>query len=374
MRIEPVDFKDLPQATGAWPDSDAVRFLGPAEPVDRDNLGEVVALPGVGDPDAELALRREAPRSYVPAAPAVARLVGASIETTLMCAITSSGSYIADTIRVRRQALRNGYGAASADAWLLPETRADRLEGPAVLVGLPVGRNYFHWWFEAGARWALAADLVPPDALVLTQPLHPHERAVLDLVGVPAERVRELEPGVLLHVDSLLVPSRGVKDGLIAPHAARGLHAMAEATANPARRLFVARRTARRRRLLDEEIVAAALAALGFEEVQSESLSVGEQADLFASASVVVATHGAGLANCCFCPPGALVVELQPEGLDERRRQLYWNLAAAAGLAYAQAICPASGDRAGDLRADPDALSALVARLLEGFPAAADRV
>ncbi|MFM6194129.1 MAG: glycosyltransferase family 61 protein, partial [Planktothrix sp.] len=52
------------------------------------------------------------------------------------------------------------------------------------------------------------------------------------------------------------------------------------------------------------------LEPLNFESVVLESLTISEQAELMASASVVLAPHGAGLSNLVFCQPGTKVIEL----------------------------------------------------------------
>ena len=62
--------------------------------------------------------------------------------------------------------------------------------------------------------------------------------------------------------------------------------------------------------MLNEEEVFALLEPLGFEAITMDGRSIGEQAALFASAAVIVATHGAALANLVFSRPGTTVIEL----------------------------------------------------------------
>ena len=65
------------------------------------------------------------------------------------------------------------------------------------------------------------------------------------------------------------------------------------------RRLYV-RRGAAKRAVLNEDDVLAMLEPRGFEAVVMDDRSVSEQAGIFASASVIVAPHGAALANLVF--------------------------------------------------------------------------
>jgi capsular polysaccharide biosynthesis protein len=62
--------------------------------------------------------------------------------------------------------------------------------------------------------------------------------------------------------------------------------------------------------MLNEDDVRALLEPAGFETVFMEGRSVAEQAELFAAADVIVAPHGAAMANLVFCRPGTVVVEL----------------------------------------------------------------
>jgi capsular polysaccharide biosynthesis protein len=66
--------------------------------------------------------------------------------------------------------------------------------------------------------------------------------------------------------------------------------------------------------------------------VDPGSLPVTEQIRAFAEATVIVAPHGAALANLTFASPGAAVVELFPAGclLPD-----YWRLASSVpGMRY----------------------------------------
>lgn len=76
------------------------------------------------------------------------------------------------------------------------------------------------------------------------------------------------------------------------------------------RRLYVSRSDAASRRVTNEAELLAVLVPAGFEVVVPGSLTVAEQAALFAQASHVVGAHGAGMTNIAFCPPGTRVLEL----------------------------------------------------------------
>ncbi len=58
---------------------------------------------------------------------------------------------------------------------------------------------------------------------------------------------------------------------------------------------------------------------------------MSDQALLFQQAGMVVAPHGAGLANMVFAPPGLRVIELLPDGV---MNWCYRHLAAACGHDY----------------------------------------
>ena len=69
----------------------------------------------------------------------------------------------------------------------------------------------------------------------------------------------------------------------------------------------------------------------GFMAVELESCSWPEQVAMFADAEVILAPHGAALANTVFCQPGALLVEISTRA---GYRDYYFRLAASSGVRY----------------------------------------
>jgi capsular polysaccharide biosynthesis protein len=74
--------------------------------------------------------------------------------------------------------------------------------------------------------------------------------------------------------------------------------------------LFVARSDAVRRVIVNEPELANALQAYGFRIIVPSVLSARQQIEAFSSSNVIVAAHGAALANLVFAPEGAFVIEL----------------------------------------------------------------
>jgi hypothetical protein len=97
-----------------------------------------------------------------------------------------------------------------------------------------------------------------------------------------------------------------------------------------ARRLYIRRGTANRA-VLNEDDVLALLEPAGFEAVTMDGRSVTDQATMFASSEVVVASHGAALANLVFARPGTAVVELMGTNTASK---LYALLAWRRALRY----------------------------------------
>jgi capsular polysaccharide biosynthesis protein len=98
----------------------------------------------------------------------------------------------------------------------------------------------------------------------------------------------------------------------------------------------------------NEADVLALLEPLGFTCVDPGSLSVADQIRTFAEADVIVAAHGAALANLVFCSPGSAVVELFPAMSFVAD---YWKMASGVtGLEYR--YLSGSGKPAGTTRAE----------------------
>ena len=69
----------------------------------------------------------------------------------------------------------------------------------------------------------------------------------------------------------------------------------------------------------------------GFNLIEVELLPWAEQVRWFLNADVVIAPHGAALANIVFCQPNTLIAEI---GTRAGYRDFYWRLAASASLRY----------------------------------------
>jgi protein O-GlcNAc transferase len=215
--------------------------------------------------------------------------------------------------------------------------------GPELAAGiLLTGRgsaNYFHWLVEHLPRLSLVDDLARQVLLVdeaVTR--SPQLRDALHACfGAAQPRVVALSPGVRYRVAELTylsacswIPTeyrsgepirardqaldsssvRWVRDRLAA--LIPGLPARNE------RRIYISRQQARGvRHMLNEHEAEAAFVAAGFEVIQPGTLSLADQAGLFASAGMVAGASGAAMTNLLFCRPGTRVLCLMPKAWRE---------------------------------------------------------
>ena len=230
--------------------------------------------------------------------------------------------------------------------WHLPKSRF--LTGRIAIGVTPeASGNYYHWLLDLVPRVLLlkhaAQNFSNYDALLLNGSQANYEREILAALGVPPEKVRYVDSRERFQIASAVIPSMDIN--VIAPWKVCGLRDLPFfGKQNQHRRIYLSRARAAVRRIANENEISEVMRHRNFEIVEPENLSWREQANLFAGASVIVAPHGAALANIVFCQLGTRVVEISTRA---GYRDWYWQLAAVAGLSYEVLEAQRSGSFSG---------------------------
>ena len=230
--------------------------------------------------------------------------------------------------------------------WHLPKSRL--LNGRIAMAVTPeASGNYYHWLLDLVPRVLLlkhaAQNFSNYDALLLNGSRANYEREILAALGVPLEKIRYVDSRERFQIASAVFPSMDIN--VTAPWKVHGLRDLPfSGKQNQHRRLYLSRASAAVRRIANENEISEVLRHRNFEIVEAENLSWREQANLFADASVIVAPHGAALANIVFCKPGTRVVEISTRA---GYRDWYWQLAAVAGLSHEVMEAQRSGSFSG---------------------------
>ncbi len=235
-----------------------------------------------------------------------------------------------------RHCLDLDYGAKSAlGSWKWSDRRIPK----AVALWSHPWMGYYHWIIDVLPKLCLMQEELGADlggaALCYPRWLPVIEDESLRMLGLGGNPVIDTarEGGVscgMLHASRLpgwyRIPeaARLLRDRLT-PLAGSGM----------GKRIYVSR--AGRRRITNEEKVRRLLVGRGFTVIEDQPRSLREQISLFHEAEIVVAPHGAALANLLWCRPGTLVVELASECYFP---PFYQNLAEFCGLRHAAVLSP----------------------------------
>ena len=244
-----------------------------------------------------------------------------------------------------------------------------RLEGVTAVAAVNLGAGYCHWLLEELPR---LLRIAPGEAdHLITHATGRFAREALAARG-GAERVLAVRREAHWAAGTLLVPSLADVPGAPTRGTVEQLRAFVEergpgrAMAGRGERIYLTREKARRRRVVNESAVWAELAARGFVKVALEDLSWAEQIAACRAARVVVAPHGAGLANLVFCEAGTRVVELVNRVYFN---PVFWRLAALRGLDYRAVVAEGDGPIREEASKGGADFAVDVARLLETLKA-----
>ncbi|MCM3269664.1 glycosyltransferase family 61 protein [Paenibacillus elgii] len=207
-----------------------------------------------------------------------------------------------------------------------------RTDKTVALLTHPASKNYYHWLLEAIARFhLLQMTRIEIDKYIVNHLWLPFQLQTLAACGIPAEKI--IQPYDLFHLQAreLIVPSYvnlpnswscNYVRNLLLPH-------MAMQNEPGYERIYIRRNSYRR--VMNEQEIFSLLEKYGFKSIELELLPLDRQIRLFYSAKIIVAPHGAGLANLVFCNPGTSIIELFTPSFMEPH---YWLLSRLMHLDY----------------------------------------
>lgn len=197
--------------------------------------------------------------------------------------------------------------------------------------------NYYHWIHDGLLRLSRTADGQPEETKFIVSPdLRCYQHEALKHFGIRDSQPSCFDGNEIWELASLYFSSHTKRPSHDLPDEVnwfrgRMLTACEITSSGGNRRIFISRRLADCRKITNESEVQSCLQEYGFETFDLEKVSFRDQVNLFAEAEIILSTHGPGLTNILFAPPGAHVVEILESCV---LRNVYWSLSDALGLQY----------------------------------------
>jgi capsular polysaccharide biosynthesis protein len=189
--------------------------------------------------------------------------------------------------------------------------------------------SYYHWLIDVAPKIASAkryfGSKIADVTFVYPRALAHYEMETIDMLGIKLENVANShDVGEITAREIVALPLPGWHKVSPRIFELRRLLAM---PSSPERRLYIAR--SGRRKVANEDQLLRMLQLHGFEHIVDRSRSMRQQIALFASASHIVAPHGAGLSNMLWASPSTQVLELADSAYAP---DFFVNLAATLGI------------------------------------------
>ncbi len=245
--------------------------------------------------------------------------------------VFGSGNVLSPDGKIIARDVSPDLGKPFEDHWLLTFKKIRppvSLPGTAAIVAVPLGAGYSHWLLDELPR-LLALEVNAAETIIAqwTRGCHREAFALHGFSGkvLPAKRLSHFA------CEQLVVPSLGQLTPSTIRRLGEFISPLHDNSVAFGERLYISRDKARRRRVTNETELWAQLSARGFVKIHLEELTWRQQINVFRGAKMIVAPHGAGLANLVFCHAGTKVVELFHRSYVNG---CYWQLAALKELDY----------------------------------------
>ena len=200
--------------------------------------------------------------------------------------------------------------------------------------------QYFHWFVEVMPRVWLASrsGFKPRDALWFLGPLtQPFQRPSLELFGIYPSDICDVPDTAIVAFQRATNAAFAFDEplGTLRPSFTSGKYhvgwskdylneirdrayfALKVPRISGDKKIFIDRRKATHRKIVNQEAVINEVQKAGFEIIDPGVMDFADQIRCFSQARIILAPHGAGLTNVIWAPPGAIVAEFMPIGLND---------------------------------------------------------
>jgi|LSQX01.3.fsa_nt_gb capsular polysaccharide biosynthesis protein len=207
-----------------------------------------------------------------------------------------------------------------------------KTEKTVAVLNHPAAYNYYHWMLEVLARiHLLQKSRFTIDKYIINHRALPFQLETLALCGITPEKI--IRPPVNFHLQAkqLVVPSYVNLPNQWSVNYVRNIFLSPKIMPpeSEGKRIYIKRQSSRK--VLNEEELLIILNKYNFKSIVLEEIPLKKQLEIFYNAMVIVAPHGAGLANLVFCKPGTTVIELfSPSFLEPH----YWLISRLLHLQY----------------------------------------
>ena len=220
----------------------------------------------------------------------------------------------------------------------------ERIRGTVAVLNSAGLNNYFHYLFDTLGRLQYFNKVDSNIDCYYTAYNTKFQKELLRLFGVPQNKIIEAKKNIHLIADNLLVTSlpgdnlmaneryKPYKDIDTYQYISNAVLSKLPGTTSESDSQFVYIQRRGNRAIENEAELLEGLRSIGsWKIVRLEEHAVIEQATLFHNAKMIVALHGAGLANLIYCKPKTTVVEITNPAFPS---PLYYQISSLFHLKY----------------------------------------
>ena len=210
--------------------------------------------------------------------------------------------------------------------------RPSRISKPAVFLTCSMPYNYYHWVLEALPRLGAYASAGIDADYVYAPTQKRFQREFLQLLGFSASKIIRATRNAHFLFDRLAISTATPPCNFRTIDFLYNSFSSHHGPTQPKElRVFISRRKRGKREITNDDEVFKAIQPLGFKRYDLETMSIGEQINLFYDAECVIGPRCAGLVNIAFCRQGTKVMEINT---PYRATTCFYDIAHYRGLKY----------------------------------------
>jgi hypothetical protein len=238
-----------------------------------------------------------------------------------------------------------------------------KVEGVGAVLISPESHNYYHWLSDVLPRIKLYESVLDKiDYFCVASNVPQKFLEILSAFNIPTEKILLVGEKQKIHFDHFYVASLPGSEGRSPVWAVNFLREkLISDNVAPVltKKIYLKRGDKVERRVINEAAIISKLQSIGFEIIEPDQLTIGQQVALMQQVAVIVSAHGAALSNLLFAVEGTAVIELF--STDYFRTDCYYTLASILKLNYwyITGDKPA-GANWGDITVDEDILLATI--------------